>query len=151
MDVNKVLISGYVATKPELTIKSNGSKICRFMLATDNSFFNSEHQKVENTLWHSVNIYGKKAETLHKMVKVGAKLLIDGKSAPYSYVKDDEKRWGHSLSSLNFIVLNWPKDKSNDGNQNLENDFNVPEDIQANLRDYDLTPETHFTVDEIPF
>lgn len=152
MDINKVIISGYVATKPEFTEKENGTSFCRFILATNNNYYNKAGDKIENTLWHSVVIYGKSSNSFHKNVTVGAKVLIDGKSTPYEYTRDEEKRWGHSLSTLGYTVLVWPKDKpTKDQAASLSETPNLPEDLKSHVRDYDLTSETSFTVNDIPF
>ncbi|HOB71904.1 MAG TPA: single-stranded DNA-binding protein, partial [bacterium] len=50
---NKVLLIGNLGQDPEIKTLESGKKVARFTLATNESFKNSEGQKVEETTWHN--------------------------------------------------------------------------------------------------
>ncbi len=75
---NAVNLIGRSGVTPTVRTFDNGMKLAKFSLAT-NEIVNEINGKKTITQWHSVIAWGGKAELIHKYVKKGQLLAIDGK------------------------------------------------------------------------
>ena len=91
--INKVLLIGRVGKDPDVKQITGGS-VAKFSLATTESYKNKAGEKVENTEWHNVVIFGKLTEIVEKYVKKGDLIYVEGKIIYGSYDdKDGNKRY----------------------------------------------------------
>jgi len=102
--LNKVTLVGNVGQSPEIK-DLNGNKIAKFSLATSEKYTNKGGEKINNTEWHNIVIFGKLAGVVEKYVKKGDKLYIEGKIKTNSYEKDGIKRYSTSIICNNMIML----------------------------------------------
>jgi single-strand DNA-binding protein len=79
MSVNKAIIVGNVGSDPEIRHFDNGNQVANFSVATSESYKNKDGEKVTNTEWHKVAVFGKLAEVVEKWVTKGQQLYIEGK------------------------------------------------------------------------
>ncbi|MCA9496798.1 MAG: single-stranded DNA-binding protein [Nanoarchaeota archaeon] len=78
--LNKVHLIGNLGNDPELKEFESGQKVATFSLATIEKWKNKQSGEVETkTTWHNIVVWGKVAETVHKYLKKGNKIYIDGK------------------------------------------------------------------------
>lgn len=87
--VNKVIILGNLGADPETSNLQSGSKVCKFNLATSDSYTDKNGQKVENTEWHKVELWDKLAEIAQKYLKKGSTVYIEGKIKTEKYTDKD--------------------------------------------------------------
>ena len=57
---NKVQLIGNVVSDPQLETTKNGNKYVKLSIATNNTYTNKEGEKVKDTQWHPVLLWGKK-------------------------------------------------------------------------------------------
>ncbi|AKV04032.1 Single-stranded DNA-binding protein [Labilithrix luteola] len=95
--LNKVMLLGNLGSDPELRTTANGQQFLKLSLATSFSFIDKNNQKQERTEWHSVKVWGKRAEPLSRMLAKGARILVEGRIESYSYEKDGSKRYGTDI------------------------------------------------------
>ncbi len=86
---NKVLLIGNLGQDPEIKTLESGKKVARFTLATNESFKNSEGQKVEETTWHNIVAWNGLADTASRFLKKGREVAVEGKLVYRSY--EDKK------------------------------------------------------------
>ena len=86
---------------PEIKTLESGKKVVRFTLATNESFKNSEGQKVEETTWHNVVAWNGLADTASRFLKKGREVAVEGRLVYRSY--EDKKG---STKNVTEIVLN---------------------------------------------
>ena len=77
--LNRVMLIGYVGKDPEMRYLENGTACCNFSLATDESYKDASGQKVEQTEWHRLVAYGKRAETIQQYIGKGSRMYFEGK------------------------------------------------------------------------
>jgi len=77
--MNKVLLIGNTGNDPDTRYLDNGNAVGSFSLATSESYTNKQGEKVQQTEWHKIVVWGKTAEIAEKYVKKGMKLAIEGK------------------------------------------------------------------------
>jgi single-strand DNA-binding protein len=90
---NKVQLIGNLGMDPELHTTQNGKAWTRFSLATSESYQNAGGEKVKDTQWHNLILWGKVAEIASKYLKKGSEVAIEGKliSRSYNDKKGDKK------------------------------------------------------------
>ena len=90
---NKVQLIGNLGNQPEVITLEIGKKLAKFSLATNESYRNSEGEKITNTEWHNLIAWGKTAELVEKYLSKGNEIAIEGKLTSRSYeTKEGEKR-----------------------------------------------------------
>jgi single-strand DNA-binding protein len=90
--INKVLLLGNLGDDPELRSTATGQALLRMRVATTESFLDANKQRRERTEWHTVVLWGKRAEPLSKILQKGSRVLIEGRIHTSSYEKDGTKR-----------------------------------------------------------
>lgn len=91
--LNLVTLFGNLGADPELKQHEKGS-VLKMRLATSHSWMNKEeNKKEERTEWHSLTMFGTRAEALAKYLKKGSKILIQGHLQTSSWEKDGQKRY----------------------------------------------------------
>lgn len=51
---NKVQLIGHIGNEPEMINLESGKKLVKFSLATNETYKNTEGEKVTNTDWHNI-------------------------------------------------------------------------------------------------
>lgn len=103
---NKVQLIGNVGNTPEITTFESGKKVARFSLATNESYHNGDGQKVQQTDWHHVVVWGKQADVIEKYVAKGKEVAIEGKLTSRSYEnKAGEKKFITEVLVSEILLL----------------------------------------------
>ena len=76
--VNRVILVGNLGTTPESKTLENGNVVCTFSLATSESYKDKAGQKVEQTEWHEIEVWGKLAEIAGKYLTIGMPIYLEG-------------------------------------------------------------------------
>jgi single-strand DNA-binding protein len=87
--VNKVIILGKLGADPESINLQSGSKVCKFSIATSESFTDKQGQKIENTEWHRIELWEKLADIAQAYLKKGSTVYIEGKIKTEKYTDKD--------------------------------------------------------------
>ena len=77
--VNKVLLIGNLGQQPELRSTQSGQSVLTLRMATNERYKNRDGEWQDRTEWHSVVVWGKRAEGLNKIVGKGTHLYIEGR------------------------------------------------------------------------
>lgn len=102
---NKVMLLGNLGADPELRSTAGGQAILKLRLATTESYLDHAKARQERTEWHSVVVWGKRAEALSRILQKGSRVFIEGGLRTSSYDdKDGNKRYKTEIVA-NSIVL----------------------------------------------
>ena len=77
--LNRVMIIGRLGRDVELRQTPSGQSVASFTVATDESYTARDGQRVEQTEWHRVSVFGKQAELCGKFLGKGSLVYIEGK------------------------------------------------------------------------
>ena len=103
---NKVTLIGNTGNAPEIKSFDTNKKVARISLATNEIYRNQKNERVVETTWHNVVMWGHLAEIAEKLVKKGSELAIEGKLVHRNYVdKDGIKRYITEVQASGLIVL----------------------------------------------
>ncbi len=87
------------------------SKKASFTMATTDSYKNAKGEKVEDTQWHNIVIWGQLADVAGKYLKKGSEVCVEGKLVHRNYETDKgEKRYITEIN-VNDLVLMGGKEK----------------------------------------
>lgn len=104
--MNRVIIIGNLGKDPEMKEFSNGNKVANFTMATSEKYTDKSGERVENTEWHNVKIFGKLAEVCEKWLKKGSKVMVEGKISTRSYeTNDGETKYTTEIIGQNLEML----------------------------------------------
>ena len=103
--LNKVMLMGNLGADPELRVTSGGQSVLKLRLATSETYLDKNRVRQERTEWHSVVVWGKRAEALSKFLTKGSRLFIEGGLRTSSYDdKEGNKRYRTEVVANNIIL-----------------------------------------------
>jgi len=77
--INKVIIVGNLGRDPEVRHFEGGSSVASFSVATSESYMDKKtNERVTNTEWHNVSLWGGLAGVAEKYLKKGNQVYIEG-------------------------------------------------------------------------
>jgi len=104
--VNKVTLIGTLGRDPEVRYMPNGNAVANLTMATDESYNDKQTgQKVEQTEWHRLVVYGKLAEICQQYLKKGSKAYFEGKLKTREWEKDGIKRYTTEIVCNDMMML----------------------------------------------
>lgn len=93
--INKVILIGNLGRDPELRYTQSGSAVANLSVATTRAYTNSRtNERVEETEWHRVVVWGKQAEHCNQYLAKGRQVYVEGRLQTRNYEdKDGIKRY----------------------------------------------------------
>ncbi len=70
---------------PQIKIMDSGSKLAKFTLATNETYTNSNGEKVTETEWHQVVAWNKTADLIESYLQKGKEVALEGKLTTRSW------------------------------------------------------------------
>lgn len=103
---NKVTLIGSLGNMPEVKFLDNNKKVARISLATSEVYKNRKGEKVKETSWHNVVMWGALAETAEKLLQKGTEVAIDGKLINRNYIdKEGVMRYITEIQANGLVIL----------------------------------------------
>lgn len=102
---NSVQLIGRLGKDPE--VKTFGEKMkASFSIATSDSYKNQKGEKIEDTQWHNIVIWGKLAGVVEKYLKKGNEVAVEGKLIHRSFeTTEGEKRYITEINVNDLVML----------------------------------------------
>ena len=138
--LNDVTLFGNLGADPEYRVTPNGQGVLKLRLATTEGYLDRNKVRQERTEWHSVTIWGRRAEALSRILAKGQKVLVKGAIRTSS--REGQKRYRTEVVASNIFLAGGGQRRpssSDDGRGDYDNE---PPSQYAG----DLPPE-----DDIPF
>lgn len=102
---NRVLLLGNLGADPELKMTQGGMSVLKLRLATTERYQDKSGVWQDRTDWHSVVVWGKRGESLHKILAKGSNLFIEGSLRTSSYEdRDGNKRYKTEVIAKSVIL-----------------------------------------------
>lgn len=121
--VNKVILIGNLGKDPDLRNFEGGNVVANFTLATTEVYRDRNGNKVEQTEWHNIAMWGKLAEIAGKILRKGAKVYIEGRIKNRSWEdREGNKKYITEIVAENFTLLG-PRPGANGGSGTHTSDF----------------------------
>lgn len=103
---NRVQLIGNLGMDPEVKALSNDRKVARVSIATNEVYNNSKGERIENTQWHNLVMWGKTAEIAERYLRKGQEIAVEGKLVNRSWeTKEGEKRYSTDIVISELVML----------------------------------------------
>lgn len=104
--LNKVMLLGNLGADPELRVTSTGQSVLKLRLATSATYLDKNRDRQERVEWHSVVVWGKRAEALSRFLSKGSRLFVEGELRTTSWDATDGsgKRYRTEVNASNIIL-----------------------------------------------
>ncbi|WP_417800305.1 single-stranded DNA-binding protein [Tenacibaculum sp.] len=103
---NRVQLIGNLGDMPEIIILESGKKLAKFAIATNETYKNSQGEKVTDTQWHNVVVWNKTAEIVEKYLEKGKEVMIEGRLTSRSFDdKEGNKRYITEVICNELLML----------------------------------------------
>jgi single-strand DNA-binding protein len=123
--INRVYLLGNLGRDPELKYGENTS-VLRLSLATTEKYKGKDGEWTERTDWHTVVMFGKRADALSSMLHKGSRLLVEGRIQTRNYDKDGEKKYVTEVVATNVVLLDSKGAPAEQSAAHDGNDDNIP-------------------------
>ena len=113
---NRATLIGNLGQDPEVKTIESGKKVTHFTLATDDSYKNSEGQKIKETTWHNCVAWNGLADIAGKFLKKGREVAVEGRIVYRTY--EDKKGVTKNITEIvldDLVLL-----RSNNGKEKAE-------------------------------
>jgi single-strand DNA-binding protein len=75
----KIVIVGNLGRDPEMRYTPSGQAVTNFSVATNRRYTSSNGERVDETVWFRVSVWGRQAETCNQYLAKGRKVLVEGR------------------------------------------------------------------------
>ncbi len=104
--VNKAILIGNLGSDPEMKYTASGTPLCKFSLATSETFNDRDGNQQERTEWHRVVAWGKLGEICGKYLSKGRQVYIEGSIRTSSWDdQDGNKRYKTEINARDVQFL----------------------------------------------
>lgn len=100
---NRVTLIGRLGKEPLVKTFEGNKKVVRMVLATDDQYFDKDGQKVKDTQWHNLVVWGGLCDTCEKYLSKGKEIAVEGKITYRNW--DDKEGLKHYLTEINVSNL----------------------------------------------
>ncbi len=114
--VNKVILVGNLGSDPEVKYLEGDNVVANVGLATTEAYKNKNGERVEQTEWHNLEMWGAQAKIAEQYLKKGSQIYVEGKIKTDSWQDDQgQNRYRTKIRVLSFIMLGGRPDSSSGG------------------------------------
>lgn len=104
--LNKVMLIGRLGRDPELRYTQSGQPVVNMRMATDESYTDRQGQKVEQTEWHSIVVWGRQAEPCANYLRKGSLVYVEGSLQTRKWqAQDGSDRYSTEVKAMRVQFL----------------------------------------------
>ena len=132
----KITIVGNLGRDPEMRFTPSGQPVTSFNVATNRSYTGSDGQRVKETVWFRVSVWGKQAESSNNYLHKGSKVLIEGRlmadpatGGPRTYNRQDGSTGASfeiTASTVQFLDSRSDSDQGGSDDMGTLSDDEIP-------------------------
>lgn len=143
--LNKVLLIGNLGSDPEVRALPSGDKVAQFNIATSETYKNKNGEKVEDTEWHRIELWGNLAGIAEQYLKKGDSVYIEGRIRTEKYTDaNGVERISFRIRGNSMQMLGKPRAEGESRIANSENS-------SASNAGKNVEVPTIQTTDNLPF
>ena len=103
---NKVQLISNLGMDPEVKTLDGGRKLAKVSIATNESYKNSNGERITETQWHNLIAWGKTADIVERFLKKGSEVAVEGKLISRNYIdKEGVKRYITEIEVSEVLAL----------------------------------------------
>lgn len=151
--LNKVMIIGRLGQDPELRYATTGMAICKFSVATDESYQDREGQRQEKTEWHRIVTFQKQAENCANYLQKGSLVFVEGSLSTNKWTdQQGQTRYTTEIKGQRVQFLDRKGDRQGQGTHATEGYGRKQSQAQTDSDDLGPAfPSEASGMDDVPF
>lgn len=75
----RIQIIGWLGRDPEVRYTPKGLAVANFPVSTERKYVDSDNKKVKETVWFSIQVWGKPGESCGRYLRKGHLVMVDGR------------------------------------------------------------------------
>ena len=104
--LNRVYLIGNLGQNPELRFTQSNQPVLSLRLATNERFKNRDGEWQDRTEWHTIVVWGRRAEGLSKILSKGSQLCVEGRLQTRNWEdRQGQKRYTTEIVAREIILL----------------------------------------------
>lgn len=149
-DLNRVEIIGNITSDPEVRYTASGTAVVSVGVAT-NRRYNQNDEWKEETEFHNVTFWARKAEQIAERGRKGTRLFVEGRLQTRSWEDDSgKKNYKTEIVVLNFILLDRYERGESNGNSSAPKNDTSTDSAAPVSKDEEVNVEV-ISDDDLPF
>ena len=102
---NSVQLIGRLGKDPEMKTYKQGKKYATMTLATNETYTHQNGEKVKDTQWHNLVLWGKQVSIVENYLKKGSEVVVEGKLVHRVYETSGGEKRNITEINVNDLVL----------------------------------------------
>jgi single-strand DNA-binding protein len=104
--LNRVMLLGNIGQQPELRYTQSNQAVLSLRMATNERFKNRDGEWQDRTEWHSVVVWGRRAEGLNRVLSKGSPLFVEGRLQTRSWEdRQGQKRYTTEIVAREVLLV----------------------------------------------
>jgi single-strand DNA-binding protein len=140
--INKVILVGNLGKDPEVKSFANGM-VANFPLATTETYKDRNGNRVDQTEWHNVEVWGDQAKVAEQWLRKGKLIYLEGTIRTDSWEDNGVKKYRTKIRATNFTMLGAApggESQASEKSSGKSEETAVPQGIAASGGDTDDLP-----------
>lgn len=114
--VNKVILLGHLGADPEVKYLEGDNVVANISLATTETYKDKSGNRVEQTEWHELELWGGQAKVAEQYLKKGMQIYVEGKIKSDKWTDEQgQNRKKVRIRVLSFTMLGSKSDNPSGG------------------------------------
>ncbi len=102
---NTVQLIGHLGADPEIRTFESNRKVARLRVATSDDYVNKSGEKVKQTQWHNLVVWGALAEVCENHLSKGREIAIEGKLGYRVYTDKEGSKHFITEITVNELLM----------------------------------------------
>ncbi len=102
---NHVQLIGRLGNDPQVKAFDSGKTVATFSLATNETYYNNQGERISDTQWHNIVVWGKKCSVVENYLQKGSEIAIHGKLVNRSYEKEGETKFVSEIVLSELLMM----------------------------------------------
>jgi single-strand DNA-binding protein len=103
--MNHVNLIGKMCSTPKIVELTNGRKLAKFSMSTNEMVLTAEGETKKRTQWHRMSAWGKWVKILEEMGEAGMELAIEGKLITHFYNSNGKRKFVSEVEVNDLVIL----------------------------------------------
>ena len=125
--MNRAILTGRIGKDAETKKFESGNVKVTFSIATTEKHKGKDGNVNETTEWHSIVMWGERAEKISQYLTKGKLVLVEGRVSPGRYEAEGAVKFAPFINAINVEFL--AGGKSNDSGDSKQPEANEPETV----------------------
>lgn len=138
--LNKVMLIGNLGADPELKYTQGNQAVLKLRLATSESWMPKDGgERQTRTEWHTVVLWGRRAEALNKILAKGRTIYVEGRIQSRQWEdQNGQKKYATDIVATDVLLLGGGQRRDGGGGSGASGNAGGDDDFGSGYEDPDI-------------